>query len=233
VQRYIDEGEEKKVPAVMKQFRNKYNFYMVDNLKATLQMKASWARGAKNLHLVGTSLSNDIVIQDVAPDTDWVPKNYRQLVTIILYRGTTLYKVLGLSKGWVHDLGDGTYFTTSCKVAEEYAELRSSAKELGVVLRAEVGVNQLGRVLNLTEGPLRERWEHLVAPILKNIPKMSGEPYRNALEGLLEELKLRLDDFDTVIGPDYVRGGIQVNIQNQAILDQILSISQEIKSGIP
>ena len=78
----IDEGEEKKMPAVMKQFKNKYNFYIVDNLKATLQMKAPHARGAKNLHLVGSFQSEDIVIEDVAPDTEWVPKNYSLSFTL-------------------------------------------------------------------------------------------------------------------------------------------------------
>ena len=76
VQRYLDEGEEKKMPAVMNQFRNRYKFYMVENLKATLQMKSSYARGAKDLHLEGIFLDNDVVIEDVAPKTKWVPTNW-------------------------------------------------------------------------------------------------------------------------------------------------------------
>jgi hypothetical protein len=66
----------------MKQFKNKYNFYIVDNLKATLQMKTPHARGAKNLHLEGSFQSNDIVIEDVAPDTEWIPKNYSLSFTL-------------------------------------------------------------------------------------------------------------------------------------------------------
>ena len=33
VRRYIDEGEENMMPAVLKQFKNKYKFYIVENLK--------------------------------------------------------------------------------------------------------------------------------------------------------------------------------------------------------
>ena len=76
VRRYTDVGEQNKIPAVMKQFKNKYKFYMVENLKTTLQMKASYARGAKDLHLQGLFLINDVVIEDVAPKTQWVPKNW-------------------------------------------------------------------------------------------------------------------------------------------------------------
>jgi hypothetical protein len=49
---------------------------MVENLKATLQMKSSYARGAKDLHLEGIFLDNDVVIEDVAPKTKWVPTNW-------------------------------------------------------------------------------------------------------------------------------------------------------------
>jgi hypothetical protein len=76
VQRYIDEGEENMMPAVLKQFKNKYKFYIVENLKATLQMKTAYARGAKDLHLEGLFLNDDIIIEDVAPKTEWVPMNW-------------------------------------------------------------------------------------------------------------------------------------------------------------
>jgi hypothetical protein len=75
VQRYIDEGEENMMPAVLKQFKDKYKFYIVEDLKATLQMKAAYARGAKDLHLEGLFLNDHIIIEDVAPKTEWVPKN--------------------------------------------------------------------------------------------------------------------------------------------------------------
>lgn len=82
VRRYTDEGEGNKMPPVLQQFKNKYKFYMVESLKTTLQMKVPYARGAKDLHLEGLFLSNDVVIEDVAPKTKWVPTNWSGSFTL-------------------------------------------------------------------------------------------------------------------------------------------------------
>lgn len=121
--------------------------------------------------------------------------------------------------GHIHDFGDGVYFTNSKPVAELYAQTR--VKESGGdprVYHVETSRPDLGRVLDLTNDP---RWQTFlrtpqIPGRLETTPetliRQANENYGRFFQAFLGQHQLRLQDYDAVIGPEFVRGGRQLGI---------------------
>lgn len=120
----------------------------------------------------------------------------------------------------VHDLGDGLYFSDHLDVANVYAGRR--AKDVGDlsaqrVVERTFDPDKLGRVLDLTKEP-----EFMdVFNVVSTGIKVSGEPYRNILNGFLRKKGLTLESFDFVIGPEGALGGRQICVRNLDLSRQI------------
>lgn len=128
------------------------------------------------------------------------------------YRGESTGARLAAHGGFVHDLGDGMYFTDDLHVAYVYANKRvKEAGGQGQVLRIELGNSQLGRVLDLRADP---RWASFVKPIESHI-RASNENYGRSFQDFLKFHKIDLNQYDAVIGKEYLNGGIQLCILNR------------------
>lgn len=128
------------------------------------------------------------------------------------YRGESTGAELAMHGGFVHDLGDGMYFTDDLQVAYVYANKRvKEAGGQGRVLRIELGNTQLGRVLDLRTDP---RWASFVRPIESHI-RASNENYGRSFQDFLNFHKIDLNQYDAVIGKEYLNGGIQLCILNR------------------
>jgi hypothetical protein len=130
----------------------------------------------------------------------------------------------------LHDFGDGLYLTDSEGVAGEYAELRGAESgSRGEVLSAELDQRVFGRTLDLRSDP---RWAEFV-----NRPTVPGstttnemlirganENYSRMFNGFVHENAIDIEAYDTVIGPEYVRGGNQICIRNPEIAEHIRAL---------
>ena len=123
-------------------------------------------------------------------------------------------------------LAAGMYFTDDPVVAGIYAAMRGTADDPKIILVAEVTAKELGRVLDLIDGPHAKRWAELVQQVGEK--GLVNERYHNLLSGFLKEIGSTRDDFDTIIGREYIRGGKQINVRTNTIQDQILKQSKEI-----
>lgn len=113
-----------------------------------------------------------------------------------------------------HDLGDGMYLTDSEESAKEYAELRLKEKGLKDPSKRRVFSVKINRsslrILDLTTDL---RWqEHIkpVEPILRT--GTANENYGRTFKNFVRIYKIDLNQYDAVIGYDYVRGGLQICI---------------------
>ncbi len=142
-------------------------------------------------------------------------------------------------KGWVHDLGEGHYFSDSPDAAEEYATTRAQGNPaLRRVARGIVDPAKLGRVLDLTkEKDFMTPFKHTkegVPGVSEGLPSVSGEPYANLLKGFLQKKNLKLEDFELIIGPEGVRGGRQMCIRNAKTAAQVLAgMTHSTPGGAP
>ena len=152
----------------------------------------------------------------------------RSLPTVVIWRGTTVRWKRGDPgvPADIHDLGLGCYFTTDSKVAAQYAQRRGSVDDPAIILTVDVAQGELGRVLDLVNGPHAKRWDELVQMV--GAKGMKNETYNKLFKGFLQEIGQTVDDYDTIIGREYVNGGIQLNIRNNDILDSILLRADEI-----
>jgi hypothetical protein len=150
----------------------------------------------------------------------------RVLPKTLLYRGTTLRWKRGGSEE-VHDLHFGTYFTPSEAVARVYRDMRGTPDDPAILLEVEIAREELGRVLDLVDGPHAQRWDELIAEA-GGTAGMVNERYRSLFFGFLDELGLKIGDFDTIIARDYIRDSVQIIVRNPDILDVILGRAREI-----
>jgi hypothetical protein len=155
---------------------------------------------------------------------------------VILYRGTVYRFVRGRSRH-IHDLGEGVYMTLDRELAVLYAqERRAQVQALeprapGIVLRVEAESSELGRVLDFYNNrALRTEWETFLRRqpggemVLRGGP---AEVYNAHFENWLQTKGLRPDQFDVIIGPEYIRGGSQVCIRNESIAESLLRRAEE------
>lgn len=118
--------------------------------------------------------------------------------------------------GAIHDFGDGLYFTNDFEVAQMYADLRSTGnKNKARVYEVSIKRQELGIVLDLTQD---SRWiKFMQTELTKGITaekliKMANENYGRFFEIFLKQNKINLNQYDAVIGKEYVRGGLQLCI---------------------
>src|SRR5262245_48324355 len=113
-----------------------------------------------------------------------------------------------------HDLGDGMYLTDRLDVAKKYAEIRATSIEGRRVYSVPVDLQGM-RVLDLTTDP---RWQKFMEPVAPGLPsnesliRQANENYGKFFQSFVKKEKINLDEFDAVIGHEYVRGGKQVSI---------------------
>lgn len=134
----------------------------------------------------------------------------------IWYRGESTIVAPAKPGAYLHDFGDGVYFTDSVAVAKEYAELRVS-EDGGEprVLALNIERVQLGKLLDLNNDT---RWlKYLKTPIVpkgltpEQIIRTAGnENYSRFFSAFVAEHKINLKDFNAVLGPELVRGGNQL-----------------------
>jgi hypothetical protein len=149
----------------------------------------------------------------------------------VLFRGTTLKRVLrDLALDREHDLGAGTYFARSRRVAESFATRIATVDDPGVVLKVTIDEQaQLGTVLDLLgDSALAREWRESVALYQKftNWP-LVNERYLNLLEGFLASKGQSLGQYQTVIAWDYVNGAAQICIKDDSIVETLLRVSRE------
>jgi hypothetical protein len=101
----------------------------------------------------------------------------------------------------------------------------------GIVMRTETEEAALGRVLDLWEDrALRAEWEAFLARTPGGDIVLGGGPaemYNAHFQNWLATRRLRLDDFDTIVAPEYIRGGPQVCVRNDAIAGRLLAQGEE------
>jgi hypothetical protein len=155
---------------------------------------------------------------------------------VILYRGTTYRFIRGRSTD-IHDLGEGMYMTHDPDLAILYAQERRVDVQVtdpgapGIVLRVEAEQGELGRVLDFYNDPaLRADWEAFVSRQPLGDVVLQGGPaqiYNGHFQNWLRARGRSLNDFDVIIGPEYIRGGPQVCVRNETIADQLLIRAEE------
>lgn len=137
----------------------------------------------------------------------------------VWYRGQSDPHKPARPGGSIHDFGDGLYMTDSRQVADQYADTRAKANGgRPVVLVLHVERSDLGRVLDLTNDP---RWKRfLETPQIPGRPastpgrliKLANENYGRFFQNFVRQNHIRLQSYDAVLGPEFVRGGNQLCI---------------------
>jgi hypothetical protein len=114
----------------------------------------------------------------------------------------------------VHDFGDGVYFTDRLDVAMQYAETRPGTKESRRVYKVDLDTRTM-RVLDLEQDP---RWQKFLKPF-PNLPSPeaswasgNNESYGQSFKQFVKQNNINLDEYDAVVGREYVRGGRQIAI---------------------
>jgi hypothetical protein len=132
---------------------------------------------------------------------------------------------------FIHDLGPGTYLTDSQTAAASYAARSASENAtLAQVGQLSVERSALGRVLDLTTD---QRWLRLLKePAVPGGAMTNGELmalsvgdknyYYSLFRRFLSQNGLRLEEFDTIIGQEAIRGGRQMCIRTPGIAQRIL-----------
>jgi hypothetical protein len=156
---------------------------------------------------------------------------------VVMYRGTTYRWIEGRSP-IIHDLGPGTYWSYDREEAVAFAQMRSADAQreepgtAGILLRSEVPSTELGRVFDFyNNSALRSEWEAYVARQPGGFFVLAGgsaQMYNGHFENWLHTRGARLQDFDVIVGPDYIHGGSQICIRDQDIGSRVLSRAQEL-----
>lgn len=133
------------------------------------------------------------------------------------YRGEAVAGPVSTPGGAIHDFGDGLYLTDRVDVARLYAEGRAPKQpDKQAVLVANFDPKILGNVHDLRtdlrwkeffkKDPMGEQAFEIIKSGRVN------EMYGKAFESFLKENKINREQFDAIIGPEYVRGGMQICI---------------------
>ena len=143
-------------------------------------------------------------------------------MTDIWYRGEAI-DVAPATPGSTppHDLGDGMYLTDSEASAHAYAELRTTNPANRRVFSVQVDRAGL-RVLDLTTDARWQQHVQPVEPILKT--GTANENYGRTFESFVRVNKIDLNQYDAIIGHDYVRGGKQMCILHRGGAPSRLSL---------
>ena len=139
-----------------------------------------------------------------------------------------------------HDLGDGTYFTDRADVARQFAEMRSGDRPtLRRVWSATFERTTLGRVLDLRTDT---RWQSYVTrPIVAGGPTAesaivaANENYARIFEAFVERHGINLNEYETIIGRNYLQGGDQICVRPSAtsVLARIRALLRPVPIAPP
>lgn len=114
--------------------------------------------------------------------------------------------------GSIHDFGDGMYLTDRFDVAKQYAETRTADPSRQLIVAVTVDFRGL-KVLDLREDA---RWgDYFKDPGGDRVKELieSGrmnELYGQTFNDFLKKNNIDRTKFDLIIGPEYVRGGLQM-----------------------
>jgi hypothetical protein len=170
---------------------------------------------------------------------------------VVWYRGIAKDVPLANPGEWTHDFGEGLYLTNTEEVAWEYADVRSAGDiSKQRVLTANIDRSTLGRVLDLTKDP---RWtKYMNEPVVPELPgrtpssilgfnetkvnRALNEQYDHFFKHFLEKHTVDMNDFDSVIGPELVRGGKQLCIldthgESVALQSSVRSLLRPVPSS--
>ncbi len=138
------------------------------------------------------------------------------------YRGQSSSVPPSRPGGAIHDFGDGVYLTSSKDVAQRYADTRvSQGGGQPQVFQIQIERTELGKVLDLNNDP---RWTRFLRqpaiPGMANrtpedLIRMANENYGRFFEQFVQQNNIRIQDYDAVVGPEFVRGGSQLCILNR------------------
>ncbi len=134
------------------------------------------------------------------------------------FRGEAAGGPVSSPGGSIHDFGDGMYLTDTFSVARTYAQTRTADPNKQLVLAAELDPGSMGRVLDLRTDP---RWaQHFEGPggarLLELIKTgRLNEIYGKTFNSFLEANKIDRNQYDVIIGPEYVREGMQMCITHK------------------
>ncbi len=106
-----------------------------------------------------------------------------------------------------HDIGDGMYMTDSKEIANKYAALRTNDPAARRVFSVKIDRSSF-RVLDLRTDPRWQKDLKMVEPSIMRANENYGRVFRN----FININKIDLNNYDAVIGRDYVRGGTQICI---------------------
>jgi hypothetical protein len=115
-----------------------------------------------------------------------------------------------------HDFVDGMYLTDRADVAVRYAQDRSTDPNAQRVWSVGVNTSSL-KILDLTTDP---RWQQYLQPDprLPSVEitfKQANENYGRVFKQFVEKENIDLQQYDAIIGLEYVRGGRQLCILNK------------------
>ena len=158
---------------------------------------------------------------------------------IIIWRGTAPEYIHGISRS-DHDLGNGLYLTLDRGLGVLYAQERRAEVQRnnpgspGLVLEIEVSPGELGRVLDFYyDKKLRGEWEAYLASIpggtgLRLIEGRLPKNYYPFFQQWLKSKGMDETQFDTISGPEYIRGGNQIVIRDKDIRERLMEKSVEV-----
>jgi hypothetical protein len=135
----------------------------------------------------------------------------------IWYRGEGVGVPPAKAGGFLHDFGDGVYFTDQERVAKIYAQRRAPTPADQRVWMVGLDRSTLGRVLDLT---LDSRWHQfmntkdrmLAGKTRLDYLKIKHELYDQFFREFLSVHKININSYDVVIGQEYNLGGKQLCI---------------------
>jgi Domain of unknown function (DUF4157) len=163
---------------------------------------------------------------DWAPPVSGRPAALIQRTPETWFRGEATGVVPIKPEGALHDFGDGLYLTDSPDVAGQYAMTRAgdkplTARRLSVAIEPE----RLGRVLDLTQDI---RWQTYlksraspVSPTMEELIRWGPENYSRLFDDFVRINKIPIQEYDTIKGPELLRGGTQICIRNRAIQAEV------------
>jgi hypothetical protein len=117
-----------------------------------------------------------------------------------------------------HDFVDGMYLTDRVDVAVKYSEVRTTDPNARRVWSVAVDPGSL-KILDLTKDP---RWQKYMQPVAPGLPsnetliKQANENYGRLFKSFVAKEKINLEQYDAIIGLEYVRGGRQMCILNKS-----------------
>src|SRR4051794_1172984 len=106
-----------------------------------------------------------------------------------------------------HDIGDGMYLADSKESAVEYTVQRTSDASARRLYSVNIDTASL-RVLDLTTDP---RWLKDMLMLEPHI-KSANSNYGRAFQNFIKANNINLNEYDAVIGKDYLKGGKQICI---------------------